>query len=124
MPDQMPPPGPGRDEAIAIALGGVMVDLPDPIDDGTIRRMRLPGGALATELPPYSTDPAACDRLVAEMVRREYQLVHRADKRGHGARFMIDDPLASDGLAFFEGRGESTAAAISAAALLALRGGA
>lgn len=122
MPDQMPPPGPERDAEILLRLGATRPAFTDP-PEVTIDR-RPDGTCTVSGVPPYSTDPAACDRLVAEMVRREYQLVHRADKRGHGARFMIDDPLASDGLAFFEGRGESTAAAISAAALLALRGGA
>lgn len=124
MPDQMPPPGPGRDEAIAIALGGVMVDLPDPIDDGTIRRMRLPGGALATELPPYSTDPAAADRLVEEMVRRGWWVtvesqpngkIFASVHRGYDYDVMIDAQTAN---------GTTRPDAVSAAALLALRGGA
>lgn len=121
MSDQIAPPGPDRDAEIVLALGGAWATLPDPIDGGTIQRIRLPDGSILGDLPPYSTDHAACDRLVEEMVRRGYQLVHRADRRGHGARFMVDDVTASDGMAFYEGRGATRPDAVSAAALLALR---
>lgn len=127
MPDQIPPPGPERDAEIMKGLGWQ----PTVIGRGhflhgveDITHWKRPDGSQTGIVPPYSTDSACADRLAEEMVRRGYQLVHRSDRQGHGARFMVDDPTASDGLAFYEGRGATRPDAVSAAALLALRGGA
>lgn len=119
----IPPPGPERDAEIARAarrddhaeIPVFTAQIGPEIPSRWVRVLAVPQRT--------STDPSACDRLVEEMVRRGFELVHRADSHGHGARFMIADAASDDGLAYYDGRGATRMEAVSAAALLALRGG-
>jgi len=151
MPTDIPPPGPERDAEIARLLGVAPNRRAIATEDGTSSALTeddpmgagLGGYKITAEdvrdfcrkhpryhvgawefWPPYSTDPAACDRLVEEMVRRGFVLVSRAHLDGtHSARFMIADAASNDGLAYYGGEGGTRTRAVSAAALLALRGG-
>jgi hypothetical protein len=100
---EIPPPGTVRDAEIARALGHYLTR-----DDGSSYEDSIPG---------CSTDPAACDRLEAELDRRGYE-VQVSRIAGYCNVFVR------------RGADELTAAiancrpdAVSAAALLALRGG-
>ena len=120
MSDQIPPPGPERDAEIARLL--------DPADHAIREWIEAPQRPLPRSLrrmpPPYSTDPAACDRLVEEMVRRGWWVtvesqpngeVFASAHRGYDYDVMIDAHTTN---------GTARPAAVSAASLLALRGGA
>lgn len=124
MPTEIPPPGRARDEAIAAALGWTRIGDCYMEAIGTYRGGVQPGdtrhpASLLTSIPFYSTDPAACDRLVEEMVRRGWRTTTFADPGGHRA-----------GISHYPGcrcahpvmRGTTRTDAVSAAALLALRG--
>lgn len=118
MPDQIPPPGPDRDAELAEALGWEPCSCAPGSTryDGDTGRCRRCGCLAA---PPYSTDPAACDRLVEEMVWRGLSVFHDASPAGHMVDvyrgFASSQCLAED----VSGRGRCDA--VSAAALLALR---
>lgn len=112
MPDHIPPPGAERDAEIMAALGYTYASRkatdPDPwIRDG----VRFGGRSV-------STDPAAADRLVEEMVRRGWRTTMFADQDGiraavgHYPGCRCLHPLVT---------GETRCDAVSAAALLALR---
>lgn len=118
---EIPPAGAERDAEIARLLNNVQY-FSGPMGWFYVYPEDCGGYRSANHFGRPSTDPAACDRLVEEMVRRGFDLVHRADKQGHGARFMVADVASDDGLAFYEGRGATRMEAVSAAALLALRG--
>lgn len=116
MPDQIPPPGPERDAEIAKLLGWTAVDGADR-DAG----WRSPDGELHAWPPRYSTDPSACERLIADLAARNWVVVD------------IDAPLPT--VHCVRGGDEAPVevhpktaatrpAAVSAAALSALRGGA
>ena len=121
MSDQIAPPGPDRDAEIVLALGGAWATLPDPIDGGTIQRIRLPDGSILGDLPPYSTDHAACDRLVEEMLDRGWIL--SAEAAGHIPRNQRHQCTFTDMTNTGYGSAATRPDAVSAAALLALRGG-
>lgn len=121
MSDQIPPPGPERDAEIARLLGWrESADSPSGFvsNDGTVTIW--PNG--------FSTDPAAADRLVEELVRRDYLFRHQlpCTDSGHachdGAHFVRLD--GADGRGPIVAHGATRPDAASAAALLALRGAA
>lgn len=124
MPNPIPPPGPERDTEIVLALGGAWVTLPDPIDGGTIRRIRLPDDSMLGELPPYSTDPAACDRLERELADRGFQVLTNRWASTSIYPGQVDASVTpghnSDRASVHTGTTRPDA--VSAAALLALRG--
>lgn len=151
MPDQMPPPGPERDAEIARLLGVEPVRRAIATEDGTSSALTeddpmghgLGGFKITADdvrdfcrkhpryhvgawefWPRYSTAPAAADRLVEEMVRRGWWVtvesqpngkIFASVHRGYDYDVMIDAQTAN---------GTTRPDAVSAAALLALRGGA
>ena len=76
------------------------------------------------DTPRYSTDPAACDRLVEEMRSRLDGVDVRtmSTKQGHKTIVMIHAGADSRIVAESDGWRASRVDAVSAAALLALRG--
>lgn len=79
-------------------------------------------------IPPYSTDPAACDRLVEEMARRGWK--HRVDIEAPSDRgsppvwayFFREHGTGHRMIGLENGYGATRPDAVTAAALLALRG--
>lgn len=145
MPDQMPPPGPERDAEIARLLGDDIEERAEHVDvheiddsDSTHEtvicgRCHATACALCEESLPatcqprprgYSTGSISSDRLVEEMVRRGWwvtvesqpnEKIFASVHRGYDYDVMIDAQTAN---------GTTRPDAVSAAALLALRGGA
>lgn len=133
MPNPIPPPGPERDAEIMKGLGWQ----PTIIGRGyflhgveDITHWKRPDGSQTGIVPPYSTDPAAADRLVEEMVRRGFALDHTVTPYAAGVASMAIIHRArftERGQAAFSPWSESgidRVDAISRAALVALRGGA
>lgn len=126
MPNPIPPPGPERDAEIMKGLGWQ----PTIIGRGyflhgveDITHWKRPDGSQTSIVPPYSTDPAAADRLVEEMVRRGWW--HRYEIGGAtrpGEAWFSREPVFDGGDPDAQATGGSRADAVSAAALLALRG--
>ncbi len=129
MGDAIPPPGAERDAEIARALGwttrrcppdaGIQFFMVVDVDGREVDHWQAPDRSLRKLPPAYSTDPAACDRLVEEMVRRGWMLCLQTMRPG-GYYCRIDQ---RDGVMSSHAEGPKIADAVSAAALLALRGG-
>jgi hypothetical protein len=127
MPTDIPPPGPERDAEIARLLD---IDFGHACEDGEIGEFwegwKCTCGATGkwdetshtVPAPQFSTDPAACDRCVEEMVRRGWTLCRQTLRTGgYYCRMDRYGALSS------HWEGPKIADAVSAAALLALRGG-
>lgn len=108
----MPPPGPERDAEIARLLGHYLTR-----EDGS----SFDVSDLAP--PEWSTDPAACDRLEREMFARGWRLQAEADHRCHEATFLVVSGFSQPCVTYYALSADSRPDAVSAAALLALRGG-
>jgi hypothetical protein len=152
MPTDIPPPGPERDGEIARLLGVAPNRRAIATEDGTSSALTeddpmgagLGGYKITAEdvrdfcrkhpryhvgawefWPPYSTDPAACDRLERELSVRAFSVV---TNRWPAQSIYPGEVDASVILGFNNDRAWSASAptrpdAVSAAALLALRGG-
>ena len=155
MGDAIPPPGAERDAEIGALLGVDPARRAIATEDGTSSALTEDdprgsglGGYKITAgdvrdfcrkhpryhvgvwefWPPYSTDPAACDRLVEAMRQRFWCLSIQVNDAGdtsglvaYGANFYKRRSFARD--APDPGGGVTMSDAVSAAALLALRGG-
>lgn len=150
MPDQMPPPGPERDAEIARLLGVEPVRRAIATEDGTSSALTeddpmghgLGGFKITADdvrdfcrkhpryhvgawefWPRYSTDPAACDRLEADLAARGFD-VETSRKADDGSTHGVDVRLLDRAGEAYRASAETRPDAVSAAALLALRGGA
>ena len=114
MPDQMPPPGPERDAEIARLLGWKHDER---------GRWIPPGWESDFPLPAYSTHPTACDRLEADLAARGFD-VDTSRKAEDGSTHGVDVRLLDRAGESYRASAATRPDAVSAAALLALRGGA
>ena len=145
---EIPPPGPERDAELARLLGDdveeraehegvhIIEDSENPHAGPMCDRCHatcceMCGESLPATCKPrpraYSTDPAACDRLVEEMMRRGWVTQHVAHIAGDHSALCLDvEKGAPDTLTPEEHarvtHGATRPDAVSAAALLALRG--
>lgn len=118
-PDHLPPPGPERDAEILLLLGET--SRPGERPSLTLERS-ADGEVRVVDLPAFSTDPAACDRLVEEMVRRGWIIGENATgDQGEVVRFA-EMHRGEVGGRSCGCRASTRGEAVSGAALLALRG--
>jgi hypothetical protein len=110
---EIPPPGAERDAEIAAALGWRQDSATGVL--GPCSTLTAPADIDFDWSP--STAPAACDRLIDEMVRRGWMLCLQTMRPG-GYYCRIDQ---RGGALSAHGEGPKIADAVSAAALLALR---
>lgn len=131
MPDQLPPPGPERDAEIARALGwtprrcppdaGVGFFVVVGLETGEERdHWKAPDGTLAKSPPPYSTDPAACERLERELLARGFG-IKTAAAQPRAEEQPVYEVVIANPTVRRRAFGRSRPDAVSAAALLALR---
>lgn len=111
-PDQLPPPGPERDAEIARLLGWRHDERKGWIAPG------WESGDV--EAPAYSTDPAACDRLEAELAARGFD-VETSRNADDGSTHGVDARLLDRDGEAYRASAATRPDAVSAAALLALR---
>lgn len=126
MSTEIPPPGADRDAEISRALGwttrrcppdaGIQFFMVVDVDGREVDHWQAPDRSLRKLPPAYSTDPAACDQLLAEMVRRGWTFCLQTLRTGgYYCRMDRYGALSS------HGEGPKISDCVSAAALLALR---